>query len=137
MAPDITPGGPAARGWTEEAVRQFVRTSIAPQGSAFSEMHLVASLSTQYLNERDLHALARFTMGDSAPPPQVHKEDLATDRHLGNGRQLYMNACAGYHGLEGDGDGQPHLAVARRGNSTLRQADARNLVTAILDGVPT
>jgi mono/diheme cytochrome c family protein len=41
--------------------------------------------------------------------------------------------CAGCHGL--DGNGVPNTVVEMRNNSTLRLADPRNLVIAMLDGV--
>ena len=44
-----------------------------------------------------------------------------------------MALCAGCHGL--DGNGVPNTVVEMRNNSTLRLADPRNLVIAMLDGV--
>jgi mono/diheme cytochrome c family protein len=41
--------------------------------------------------------------------------------------------CAGCHGLEGNG--LPNTVVALRNNSTLRLADPRNLLVAMLDGI--
>ena len=49
------------------------------------------------------------------------------------GRSSYMALCAGCHGL--DGNGVPNTVVAMRDNSTLRLADPRNLIVAILDGI--
>ncbi len=44
-----------------------------------------------------------------------------------------MALCAGCHGLEGNG--VPNTVVALRNNSTLRLADPRNLIVAMLDGI--
>ncbi|MDR5900059.1 hypothetical protein QC823_13815 [Halomonas vilamensis] len=41
--------------------------------------------------------------------------------------------CAGYHGA--DGEGIPHVAVAMKGNATLRLDSARNLVKVIAEGI--
>jgi mono/diheme cytochrome c family protein len=38
-APDITPAGLAARGWTAVALQAFLATGIAPLGSAYGEMY--------------------------------------------------------------------------------------------------
>ena len=46
-APDITPAGLAARGWTSAALRDYLGRGIADQGSAFSDMHPVVMLSTR------------------------------------------------------------------------------------------
>ena len=45
----------------------------------------------------------------------------------------YVALCAGCHGL--DGNGLPNTVVAMRNNSTLRLADPRNLIVAMLDGI--
>ena len=134
IAPDITPAALAARGWTEPDIATFMKTGIAPEGSAFGEMHMVVALSTQHLTDADLRALVRYTLGDRPLSPQPAKEDPSADQRLANGRQLYLNTCAGCHGR--DGDGRPHVAIAMSGNSTLRQPDAHNLITSILDGLP-
>lgn len=49
------------------------------------------------------------------------------------GRNLYLGVCAGCHGRAGEG--KPHVAVPMRGNSSGRDASARNLLVAMLDGV--
>ncbi|VVO42485.1 Alcohol dehydrogenase (quinone), cytochrome c subunit [Pseudomonas fluorescens] len=49
------------------------------------------------------------------------------------GRQDYLNVCAGCHAV--GGEGKPHIAVAMRGNTTLRLEDPRNLVRVIDDGI--
>ena len=134
LAPDITPQGLAERGWSEGDIAAFMKTGIAPQGSAFGEMHLVVSLSTQYLTGTDLHALTRYVSGDKPMAPQPAPLNPAADQQFALGRQTYLNVCAGCHGR--DGEGRDHVAVAMLGNSTLRQADPRNLLVSILDGLP-
>jgi mono/diheme cytochrome c family protein len=134
IAPDITPKGLADRGWTEADLAGFLKTGIAPQGSAYTEMHMVVSLSTQHLTEADLLAMVRFLTGDNALPPQPAKEDQAAADKLETGRQTYLNMCAGCHGR--DGEGRPHVAVAMAGNSTLRLADPNNLLISTLHGLP-
>jgi mono/diheme cytochrome c family protein len=135
LAPDITPRGLAARGWTERDLAAFMKAGIASQGSAYGEMHMVVSLSTQHLNEADMHAMLRFVAGDAGlPAPAAVVVDDAAVQRLGIGRQTYLDVCAGCHGR--DGEGKPHVAVAMAGNSTLRLADPRNLVVSVLDGLP-
>ncbi len=67
MAPDITPEALAARGWTTKDLQQFFMTGIAPQGSAFSDMHPVIYLSSQHLTPEDNKAIATYLMGDNPP----------------------------------------------------------------------
>ena len=111
-----------------------MRTGIAPQGSAFDEMHTVVALSTQHLTEPDAKALVRYMTGDTPAAPQPPRPDASADQKLGPGRQLYLNVCAGCHGREGEG--RTSVAVAMAGNSTLRMADSRNLLVSVLDGLP-
>jgi mono/diheme cytochrome c family protein len=130
-APDITPAALAARGWTGDDLQAFFTTGIAKQGSAFGEMHPVVYLSTQHLNADDLRALSTYLLGDAPPAPVPMKAVDTTP--LAAGRHLYLDSCAGCHGI--DGQGKPHVAVAMDGNSTLRQADPRNLLVSMLDGI--
>jgi mono/diheme cytochrome c family protein len=134
IAPDITPQGLAARGWSRDDLASFLKTGLAPQGSAYAEMHAVVSLSTQHLTDDDLQATVRFLTGDQVLAPQPAREDGAAAGRLAAGHQTYLNACAGCHGREGEG--RPHVAVAMAGNSTLRQADPKNLLVSMLSGLP-
>ncbi|MBJ2066526.1 cytochrome c [Serratia odorifera] len=130
IAPDITPNGLAQRGWTPADLSRFLASGLAPQGSAFSEMHMVVDLSTQHLTAEDQRALATYLMGDRPPPAVVAKIGQGDDA----GRRTYLDQCAGCHAR--DGQGKPHVAVAMRGNATLRQADGKNLIVSVLDGLP-
>jgi mono/diheme cytochrome c family protein len=135
-APDITAAGLASRGWTAAGLRAYLGRGIAPQGSAFSDMHPVIMLSTTNLTAEDLSAVATYLLGDNPPPPappQVIDPAARTAGASGAGRISYVALCAGCHGLEGNG--VPNTAVAMRHNSTLRLADPRNLIVAMLDGI--
>ncbi|AYY56443.1 cytochrome c [Burkholderia multivorans] len=132
-APDITPAGLAARGWTGADLQTFFGVGIAPQGSAFGEMYPVVHLSTQYLTKDDLRALSVYLLGDTPPAPQPVKPVSADAAQLAAGRSVYVAVCAGCHGLSGEG--KPHVAVPMAGNSTVRQHDPRNLLVAVLDGI--
>lgn len=135
FAPDITPAGLTSRGWTAADLQTFLATGIAKQGSAFGEMYPVVHLSSQYMSPEDLHAMTVYLLGDhpaAVPqvPPTVPSADIG---QLAAGRNVYLAVCAGCHGL--DGEGKPHVAVAMRGNSTVRQEDPHNLIVAMLDGI--
>ncbi|WP_323121138.1 cytochrome c [Burkholderia alba] len=133
VAPDITPAGLAARGWTGPDLQALFGVGIAAQGSAFGEMYPVVHLSTQYLTKDDLRALSVYLLGDAPPAPQPLKPVSADAAQLAAGRSAYVAVCAGCHGLAGEG--KPHVAVPMNGNSMLRQADPRNLLVAMLDGI--
>jgi len=132
-APDISPAGLAARGWTAADLQTFFTTGIAPQGSAYGEMFPVVHLSSRYLNAADVGAMATYLLGDKSPAPQPVKPVNADAGAMSTGRQHYLAVCAGCHGREGEG--KPHVAVAMLGNSTVRNADPRNLIVSMLDGI--
>ncbi|CAI1558379.1 c-type cytochrome [Serratia fonticola] len=130
IAPDITPQALAQRGWTPEDLSRFLSTGLAPQGSAFSEMHMVVDLSTRHLTPEDHRALVTYLMGDKPPQPVAAKIGQGSDA----GRITYLDQCSACH--ERDGAGIPHVAVAMRDNATLRQPDGKNLIVSVLDGLP-
>jgi mono/diheme cytochrome c family protein len=135
-APDITPAGLASRGWTAAGLRAFLGRGLARQGSAFGDMHPVIMLSTKNLTTEDLNSVATYLLGDRPPPsaplPAVAPAEIAAAANSA-GRFSYLALCAGCHGLEGNG--VPNAVVAMRNNSTLRLADPRNLIVAMLDGI--
>jgi mono/diheme cytochrome c family protein len=132
-APDITPAGLAARGWTPASLGTYLGRGIAGPGSAFADMHQVVVLSTRNLTLDDVAAMTTYLLGDKppspAPPPAV--DSVAAGNEAG--RTSYVALCAGCHGL--DGRGIPNTIVPLRNNSTLRLADPRNLIVATLDGI--
>ena len=98
-------------------------------------MRAVIALSTRNMTAEDLDAVATYLLGDDplpASPPAIDPAQVAAAA-TGAGRLSYLALCAGCHGL--DGNGVPNTVVALRDNSTLRLADPRNLVVAMLDGV--
>lgn len=130
-APDISPQALAQRGWNPADLSRFFATGIAPQGSAFDEMHKVIDLSTRHLTEDDHRAIATYLLGDKPP--------VAVSVKIGQGgneagRITYLDQCSGCH--MADGSGKPHVAVAMQNNATLRQPDGRNLIVSVLDGLP-
>src|SRR5260370_37819668 len=132
-APDITPAGLASRGWTAASLRTYFGRGIAGPASAFSDMHQVIVLSTRNLTAEENDALVTFLLGDRPPPPApLPPADPAVLEAAasGAGRTDYVALCAGCHGLEGNG--VPNTGVALHDNSTLRLADPRNLLVAML-----
>lgn len=130
-APAITPEALAQRGWNPAGLSRFLATGIAPQGSAFDEMHKVVDLSTRHLTDADHRAIVTYLLGDK--PPAAVPVSIGQG---GNdaGRITYLDQCSGCH--MADGSGKPHVAVAMQNNATLRQPDGRNLIVSVLDGLP-
>lgn len=129
--PDITPEALAERGWSPESLKQYLTTGLAPQGSAFGDMFKVVTYSLQYATDDDANAMVTYLMGDNPLPA---KEINVSEGNNIAGQQLYMALCASCHVK--DGSGKPHTAIAMINNSTIRNNDPNNLITAIFDGIP-
>lgn len=132
-APDITPQGLAARGWTTADLQRFLTKGVSVQGSAFGEMYPVVHLSTQYLTDNDARAMTTYLLGDQIPTPEPVRSIDGNSPALQEGSDLYVSLCSGCHGR--DGEGKPHVAVSMRSNSTVRQKDPHNLIVTLLDGI--
>ena len=132
-APDITPAGLAARGWTPASLGTYLSRGIAGPNSAFADMHQVVVLSTRNLTADDIAAMTTYLLGDKPPSPAPLPAADKVGEGNQAGRTSYVALCVGCHGLEGKGI--PNTIVALRNNSTLRLADPRNLIVATLDGI--
>jgi mono/diheme cytochrome c family protein len=135
LAPSLKANDMLARGWSSADLATFMRHGISAQGSMFNEMYPVLHNSTQYLSAADHQAMATYLLGEQpGPTVQVATQPLSKlTASAQQGRQDYLNLCAGCHGNEGQG--VPHVAVAMQGNTTLRQAYSRNLLRVIDDGI--
>jgi mono/diheme cytochrome c family protein len=135
LAPSLLATDLAARGWNEQDLSTFLKHGMSAQGTMFNEMFPVFHNSTQGLNDTDLAAMATFLLGDKPPAAkalvEVPVEKLSASAQ--RGQQEYLNVCAGCHVV--GGEGKPHIAVAMRGNTTLRLEDPRNLLRVIEDGI--
>jgi mono/diheme cytochrome c family protein len=95
------------------------------------------------MERADVEAIATYlltaadgTMPPAKPPPAPLPEAVdPTPATPAPGRIVYVEACAGCHGMQGEGI--PNVAPAMKGNTTLALDDPRNLLSAILNGVPT
>ena len=135
LAPSLLANDLAERGWNQDDLSSFLKLGMSDQGAMFNEMYPVFHNSTQYLADPDLNAIATFLLGEQPPEAKVLTEvaldELSTSAQ--RGRQQYLNVCAGCHAVSGEG--KPHIAVAMRGNTTLRLDDPRNLLRVIEDGI--
>ncbi|MCI2809473.1 c-type cytochrome [Eoetvoesiella caeni] len=133
VGPDITPDALAARGWSPQALQQFLAQGIAPQGSAYGEMFDAFHHSTQYLTESDNKAMVRYLTGDKPAEPVPFTPSAAIGQDQSTGRRHYLALCAGCHAA--NGQGKPNVTVALAGNSTVRNDDPNNLVLVMLHGI--
>lgn len=142
--PNITPLELAKMGYDVDNLSHYLRTGMAPQGTSFASMHTVTHFSTSVMNDYDLKAIATYLLtndkGEIEPPkaqpkPELLDNDDLTDDDLILGQKVYLNACAGCHGT--DGQGIPNVSPALNGNAIIAMDSARDTISVILNGIPT
>ncbi|MBM3407220.1 MAG: cytochrome c [Betaproteobacteria bacterium] len=103
----------------------------AAHASALGPMAEVVQHGLQYLDERDLRAMAIYLQGrarEQAPRAATAREGTRSNA----GAEVYRTACADCHG--DSGEGQPGRYPALRGNRAVLQSDPTNTVLAVLHG---
>ncbi|MFO1087401.1 MAG: cytochrome c [Reyranellaceae bacterium] len=133
-APDITPEGLARLGFAPERLADFMRTGTGPQGVMAFAMYDVVHHSTQYLSAADAAAMATYLAGEPPPKaPAVAAAALAAEAKA-KGHRLYLDVCAGCHGVAGEG--VPNVAPPMTTNAALRLPRPANLLTVLVRGLP-
>lgn len=133
-APSLTPESLAARGWTTDDIRTFLKTGMSPQGTMTLEMYPVLVHSSQYMKDQDIAAIQMFlTDGNLPEVPQPAKGQI-DDAVWQSGRDVYVAVCAGCHGL--NGEGKPHIAPPMSTNTTAKLTNPNNLIHVVLNGIP-
>lgn len=143
-APDIRAETLARQGFDVDALTRYLRTGISPQGTAFAGMYTVMHFSTSAMAPEDVEAMATYLLTDasgrivppaSTPAPLPAPAVASPGEDLSAGRLTYASACAGCHGMAGEGI--PNVAPAMRGNATLLSDDPHNFIKVVLNGLPT
>jgi mono/diheme cytochrome c family protein len=139
IAPDITKEGLIRMGFDASLLAGFMKSGISAQGAMANQMFDVVHFSTQYMTGEDLNAMSAYlfdldaTPNWSVPPPAPKPVEVAPAL-AASAHATYLNLCSACHGAEGQGI--PHVVVPLSTNASLRLSDARNLVHAVLHGIP-
>lgn len=142
--PNITPEMLGKRGFDVDILTQYLQTGIAPQGTSFAGMHTVTHFSTSAMDDTDVKAVATYLLTDAkgnivkpsaAPAPLPQAAQPAPDSEMMIGRNTYMAACAGCHGMQGEGI--PNVSPALHGNGIIAMDSAKDTISVVLNGIPT
>jgi mono/diheme cytochrome c family protein len=142
-APPLTSAALTSRGYDIDTLTTFLATGIAPQGTAFGGMYTVTHFSTSAMERKDVEAIATYLLTDATgrvpepkqpPAPLPEAQHPAAGSPMDRGRLTYAAACAGCHGLQGEGI--PNVAPAMKGNATLVEENPLNVLTVVVNGVP-
>lgn len=127
--------------WTEQDIKEFLKTGRTDKTAAFGSMADVVEHSTQYFTDGDLEAIASYLK--SLPPKPGNsaewepKEDTTTAALRSGdfserGALLYVDHCAACHRL--DGMGAPRIFPALKGNSIVFAEDPSSLIQVTMAG---
>lgn len=142
--PNITAAELSKRGFDVPLLTQYLSTGVAPQGTSFADMHTVTHFSTSAMERTDVEAVAEYLLtgvdGKIAPPAQApaplpEATTTVPDSDMAVGRLTYFAACAGCHGVQGEGI--PNVAPAMYGNAIVAMESPQDLIRVVLNGVPT
>lgn len=134
-APSLaSPAEASVREWSTEEIVQLLATGTSKRGAVLGPMAEVVLHSTQYMEPRDLRAMAVYLQG--VPPVAADTDPREIPRPatavLDRGGKLYEQHCASCHGDVGQGvpDAYPPLA----GNRAVTMPATANLVQVVLHG---
>ena len=130
--------------WSEKDIYDFLHEGRNGHGVIFGSMADAFNNSTQFMTDKDLHAIAHYLKslpGDPSRDGKPWSYDGATlaklspaNRASHPGAQLYAAKCGFCHGLDGKGQNQwiPPLA----GSSSSLAPDAASQINVTLNGSP-
>ena len=131
-APDITNDARVGLGkWSIDDLVSYLRSGHNRVTAATGPMGEVVTLSTAYMTDPDLHAIASYLKslpgkgGNDAPP-------AATDPAMVAGAAIYRDQCSACHGLDGKGIAELFPSIAD--SSMVRSDDPTTSIRIILRG---
>lgn len=131
FAPNIRGGeNGGIRDWQIEDIVNFLGSGRARHTAPMQRMGEVVALSTQYLNEEDLHAIATYlkSLDDTAPEEQ----DEPDQARLDIGEAIYFDSCAACH--REDREGVPGIFASLASSNKLSADDPATVIRIILGG---
>jgi mono/diheme cytochrome c family protein len=127
--------------WSEADIVNFLKTGHNARATVYGSMLDAFNNSTQFMNEEDLTAIARYlkslnagaTLGQASYVYDNHAQ-LALDKGdlSAPGAGLYLNQCSSCHGR--DGQGYEDLLPPLAGNSAALGHDPSSLINIVLNG---
>jgi mono/diheme cytochrome c family protein len=130
--PDITNAARHGLGqWSQADLVAYLKSGHNRVTAATGPMGEVVSLSTSYMKDSDLNAIATYLKslpgrpGDASPPP-------ANDPAMTAGAAIYRDQCSACHGLDGKGVAELFPSVAE--SSTARSDDPTTSIRIVLRG---
>ena len=132
---------PGLGSWSVAEIARYLKTGRNDNTAAFGAMAEVVSLSTQYLTNEDLLAMATYlkSNGDvsadtlpTANRPDITSATLKRGTNLATGALVFLNNCSACH--RSGGQGAASMFPALSGSSAVVAADPTSLIRIVLQG---
>ncbi|MEO7051668.1 MAG: cytochrome c [Rhodanobacter sp.] len=132
-APDLsTQAGGGLAGWRAQDIIDLLKTGQSARGTAFGPMADVVRLSTQYMTDADLAAVATYLRSLPPRPSSPLTVPVVTSANAGQGEKLYAKNCADCHGM--DGNGVAGVYPPLNGNTSVTEPTGINAMRSVLLG---
>ncbi|WP_277963544.1 cytochrome c [Pseudomonas sp. RIT-To-2] len=125
-------------GWPREVLTRYLATGEAPgYAMAGGPMSDVVEHSLRFLTPADIQAVAVYLQGAAARPEGITRPKMVVNEGPlapgdGLGRKVFVDACAGCHRLDGQGNQSPVATLG--GLKTLNDPLGTNLIAVLLAG---
>ncbi|WP_196258663.1 cytochrome c [Pelagibacterium limicola] len=116
--------------WEIEDIVDFLGVGRARHTAPMQRMGEVVGLSTQYLTEGDLEAIAVYLKSLDDRAPEV-PDPVDEDRYQA-GKAIYFDNCAACHAA--DGSGVPYIFAPLDGSNKVTAEDPSTMLRVILGG---
>ncbi|OAJ67102.1 cytochrome c [Gluconobacter cerinus] len=117
--------------WSVEDIVSYLKTGTNGRAFAAGPMAEAVSNSTQYMTERDLHAIGVYLKSLPASDHQTSGSTRHNEAEMKRLADVYEINCSACHGLEGEGIKGAVPAFSK--NSQMR-GDPTNMIHAIITG---
>jgi mono/diheme cytochrome c family protein len=126
--------------WSKQDIVQLLKSGRNPHSAVSGAMVEVVSFSTQYLEDRDISAIAAYlkTLGPAPGDRPTFTPDPSSLQTYLDGTQndpggkIFMDSCSACHRLGGQGAGTAFPGLA--GNPMVLSRDPASLIAVILTG---
>lgn len=132
-APDITNSEAFGLGsWSEAEIVGYLKTGSNNHAVAAGPMAEAVELSTQFMPQSDLAAMAGYLKSLPGAPAKDGTPDRLDAAVLARGKRIYVASCSACHGPVGEGI--PGMATRLAHNSSIRAPDPASLIHVVLKG---
>ncbi|WP_250627988.1 c-type cytochrome [Pinirhizobacter soli] len=116
----------------QQDIVDLLKTGRSARGTAFGPMAEVVQMSTQYLSDDDLAAIATYLQSLPPRPAPDQGNDIDASASMARGQKIYADSCADCHGVSGTGVAGVYPPLDA--NSSVAEPVGVNAIRIVLSG---